>query len=181
MRECMWCDDCGLCRCDGGGCGLCVCVCVCVCCGWSPHRPGTLSEQNCLAGQQAGERLGGAEQKTSQGYIERIEYYSPVRPALSTLLFSVSGARKVQRAPGDSGAGGAQNREEKGEAGETDFGRWVYGAGAWLSFGLSFPTSPRCCCALNPGFLHAAVSSPVHFGQIRGGYAKGTGGWVADG
>ena len=26
---------------------------------------------------------------------------------------------------------------------------------------LSFPTSPRCCCALNPGFLHAAVSSPV--------------------
>ena len=37
----------------------------------------------------------------------------------------------------------------------------VYGAGAWLSFGLSLPTSPRCCCALNPGFLHAAVSSPV--------------------
>ena len=113
MRECMWCDDCGLCRCDGGGCGLCVCVCVC--CGWSPHRPGTLSEQNCLAGQQAGERLGGAEQKTSQGYIERIEYYSPVRPALSTLLFSVSGARKVQWASGISGAGGAQDREGKGE------------------------------------------------------------------
>ena len=41
------------------------------------------------------------------------------------------------------------------------FSRWVYGAGAWLSFGLSFPPPPRCGCALNPGFLHAAVSSPV--------------------
>ena len=65
-----------------------VCVCVCVCCGW------------------VGVYFRGGK---------RIEYYSPVRPALSTLLFSVSGARKVQWASGISGAGGAQDREGKGE------------------------------------------------------------------